>query len=169
MKTVHSTRRDFLKGFGLGAASLMAPKLVLAGEPDRSRPNILFCLADDWSCSKMHSYPHLRARRHEGRSLPASGTGAWKRAATSGARCRRNSTSTRICWRRRAITWVTPARDGHRDVTALGGGRATPRDRATRILENFERLNPRASPFASGSAARTRIVGINGSPASGAA
>ncbi len=27
----------------------MAPKLVSAGEPDRKRPNILFCLADDWS------------------------------------------------------------------------------------------------------------------------
>jgi len=49
MKTVRNTRRDFLKAFGLGAASLMAPKLVSAGEPDRKRPNILFCLADDWS------------------------------------------------------------------------------------------------------------------------
>jgi arylsulfatase A-like enzyme len=27
----------------------MAPKLVSAGESDRKRPNILFCLADDWS------------------------------------------------------------------------------------------------------------------------
>ena len=49
MKTVHSTRRDFLKAIGFGAASLMAPKLVLAGKPDTKRPNILFCLADDWS------------------------------------------------------------------------------------------------------------------------
>jgi len=46
---IHNSRRDFLKVFGLGAASLMAPKLVLAGEPDRNKPNILFCLADDWS------------------------------------------------------------------------------------------------------------------------
>ena len=49
MKILRNTRRDFLKAFGFGAASLMAPKLVSAGEPDRKRPNILFCLADDWS------------------------------------------------------------------------------------------------------------------------
>ncbi len=53
MKTVRNTRRDFLKAFGFGAASLMTPKLALAGEPDRKRPNILFCLADDWS------WPHV--------------------------------------------------------------------------------------------------------------
>ncbi len=49
MKTVHSTRRGFLKASGFGAVSLMAPRLVSAGEPDLKRPNILFCLADDWS------------------------------------------------------------------------------------------------------------------------
>ena len=49
MSSLYKSRRDFLKAMGLGAVSLMAPKLVSAGEPDTKKPNILFCLADDWS------------------------------------------------------------------------------------------------------------------------
>jgi arylsulfatase A-like enzyme len=49
MKTVRNTRRDFLGALGFGAASVMAPKLASARRTDRKRPNILFCLADDWS------------------------------------------------------------------------------------------------------------------------
>jgi len=49
METVHNSRRDFLKALGLGAASLMTPKLASARGAGRERPNILFCLADDWS------------------------------------------------------------------------------------------------------------------------
>jgi len=54
MSDFHKTRRAFLKGASAGAASL-----VLSGYPNiaglfaaqslKGRPNILFCLADDWS------------------------------------------------------------------------------------------------------------------------
>jgi len=49
MNTIHNSRRDFLKAMGIGAASLIAPKLVSARGRNKRRPNILFCLADDWS------------------------------------------------------------------------------------------------------------------------
>ena len=46
MYTSQATRRGFLKTLGLGAASLAAAQA--AGGND-ARPNILFCIADDWS------------------------------------------------------------------------------------------------------------------------
>jgi len=49
MKTVHNTRRDFLMAMGFGLASVVSAKLVSSRERDKKRPNILFCLADDWS------------------------------------------------------------------------------------------------------------------------
>jgi len=47
-------RRDFLKTVGLGAASLAVPSCMgtsrlFGGSNSLDRPNILFCLADDWS------------------------------------------------------------------------------------------------------------------------
>jgi len=54
MSTLNNTRRDFLKAMGIGAASLAVPGCVsfaqqLRGGAAGKRPNILFCLADDWS------------------------------------------------------------------------------------------------------------------------
>ena len=54
MRTASYTRRDFLKGTGAGAASLVVASCIsgyqqVLGKPARKRPNILFCLADDWS------------------------------------------------------------------------------------------------------------------------
>ena len=47
-------RRDFLKAMGLGAASLAFAGCSHVSESfgsgiSKKRPNILFCLADDWS------------------------------------------------------------------------------------------------------------------------
>ena len=54
MSTLNNTRRDLLKAMGIGAASLAVPGCVsfaqqLRGGAAGKRPNILFCLADDWS------------------------------------------------------------------------------------------------------------------------
>ncbi|MDP2894937.1 MAG: sulfatase-like hydrolase/transferase, partial [bacterium] len=46
---VHS-RREFLKGLGLGAASLLVPRGAISSSPasgKEARPNIIFILADD--------------------------------------------------------------------------------------------------------------------------
>jgi uncharacterized sulfatase len=46
-----TTRRSFLKALGLGAGCAALPTLcrVSAQAADAARPNILFCIADDWS------------------------------------------------------------------------------------------------------------------------
>jgi len=48
-----TTRRGFLKALGLGAVSLAASRTAPAGAQtaggNNARPNILFCIADDWS------------------------------------------------------------------------------------------------------------------------
>ncbi len=54
MKTVGYTRRDFLKVMGLGAAALAlggctGTSQLFGSRAGKKRPNILFCLADDWS------------------------------------------------------------------------------------------------------------------------
>jgi len=54
MSGLSNSRRDFLKAMGLGAASLAFAGCAHASEPfgsgaSKNRPNILFCLADDWS------------------------------------------------------------------------------------------------------------------------
>jgi uncharacterized sulfatase len=54
MSGQYNSRRDFLKEIGFGAASLVFAGRVHASEPfgsgaSNKRPNILFCLADDWS------------------------------------------------------------------------------------------------------------------------
>jgi len=54
MSDLHNSRRDFLKAIGLGAASLVFEGCSKASKPFgrgilNERPNILFCLADDWS------------------------------------------------------------------------------------------------------------------------
>ncbi|MBW8040048.1 MAG: sulfatase [Planctomycetes bacterium] len=51
---LNNTRRNFLKATGFGAASLTLSGLTGASQSfgaraDKNRPNILFCLADDWS------------------------------------------------------------------------------------------------------------------------
>jgi len=54
MSGLSNSRRDFLKAMGLGAASLAFAGCAHASGPfgsgaSKNRPNILFCLADDWS------------------------------------------------------------------------------------------------------------------------
>ena len=54
MRAIGNTRRDFLKAMGIGAASLTLSGCTNASQPsgaaaNKNRPNILFCLADDWS------------------------------------------------------------------------------------------------------------------------
>ena len=54
MSSLYNSRRDFLKAMGLGAASLAFAGCAHASDPfgsraSKVRPNILFCLADDWS------------------------------------------------------------------------------------------------------------------------
>ena len=54
MSNLSNSRRDFLKTMGLGVASLAFAGCTQASEPfggrvSKKRPNILFCLADDWS------------------------------------------------------------------------------------------------------------------------
>jgi len=54
MSNLCNSRRDFFKAMGLGAASLAVAGCENASEPfgsgaSKNRPNILFCLADDWS------------------------------------------------------------------------------------------------------------------------
>ncbi|HSV99658.1 MAG TPA: sulfatase-like hydrolase/transferase [Sedimentisphaerales bacterium] len=48
MKRNETTRRDFLKTIGLGAVSV-AVSGSAGRATDANRPNILFCIADDWS------------------------------------------------------------------------------------------------------------------------
>jgi N-sulfoglucosamine sulfohydrolase len=54
MKAIKNTRREFLKQIGVGVASLTLSDCThasqsLGAQANKSRPNILFCLADDWS------------------------------------------------------------------------------------------------------------------------
>jgi len=54
MSSLCNSRRDFLKAMGLGAASMVVTGCAKASEltgsrASKKRPNILFCLADDWS------------------------------------------------------------------------------------------------------------------------
>ena len=54
MSATGNTRRDFLKVMGLGAATLAmqgcaSASGLISGGAGKNRPNILFCLADDWS------------------------------------------------------------------------------------------------------------------------
>lgn len=48
MRANDCTRRDFLKTVGIGAALSVLPD-TSAHAADANRPNILFCIADDWS------------------------------------------------------------------------------------------------------------------------
>ncbi len=50
MIAADKTRRNFLRAAGWGVACVtLAPYAVRAAEPNQRRPNILFCIADDWS------------------------------------------------------------------------------------------------------------------------
>jgi N-sulfoglucosamine sulfohydrolase len=54
MKAIRNTRREFLKQIGVGVALLTFSDRThasqsLGAQANKSRPNILFCLADDWS------------------------------------------------------------------------------------------------------------------------
>jgi len=48
MNEERCNRRDFLKALGVGAA-MLAPSAISEAKRKKDRPNILFCIADDWS------------------------------------------------------------------------------------------------------------------------
>jgi arylsulfatase A len=56
------TRRGFLNAMGLGAASLMLPRDLLAGEPGSQHPNIIGMMADDVSAREFGCYGHRTHR-----------------------------------------------------------------------------------------------------------
>ncbi len=49
-------RRDFLKSASLGAAALMSPKMLLAQQKSKERPNILFIMSDDHAAPAISAY-----------------------------------------------------------------------------------------------------------------
>jgi arylsulfatase A-like enzyme len=50
------TRREFLKGVGLGAAAIAMPKWLFAGRRPDTRPNILFIMSDDHAAHALSCY-----------------------------------------------------------------------------------------------------------------
>ena len=191
-----TTRRDFLKA--AAAATFLSSSLRPTGAGERTgrrSPNILFCLADDWSWphasiagDKMVQTPTFDRVAREGvlfttrlRDRPlvyavarldrhrASGTGGWRREGTSGAPCRPSSPCIRICWSRPAITSASPAKAGGRDNSSRAAGNAIRRDPRTRTFNPSSRPSPKTLRSVSGSAATIRIAPTNGSPASRAA
>lgn len=56
MRTRSSTRREFLKAVGLGAAGLALPPIVLGAQRGARRPNIVFIYADDHAQHAISAY-----------------------------------------------------------------------------------------------------------------
>jgi len=73
MEPNRCTRRTFLRGLGLGTASLGRAGRLLAGEAGDKRPNIVFVLADDLGWAELGCYgntfnetPHLNRLARQG-------------------------------------------------------------------------------------------------------
>jgi len=103
MKTDHKTRRDFLRAMGIGAASLMIPKVLRAGT-ESSKPNIVLILADDLGYGDLNCYgatktktPNIDRLAREGRRF----TDAHSPASVC-TPSRYNLLTGRYAWR----TWV---------------------------------------------------------------
>ncbi len=56
-----STRRDFLRAAGFGAAALAVPRAV-AGQPTGGRPNVLFIMSDDHAAPAISAYGGFLAK-----------------------------------------------------------------------------------------------------------
>jgi arylsulfatase A-like enzyme len=74
MNTFESTRRDFLKAMGLGAASLVVPGCLAASEAPKRKPNIIFILADDLGYADLGCYGQKQIRTPNVDRLAAEGT-----------------------------------------------------------------------------------------------
>ena len=62
MNTLESTRRDFLKAFGLGAVGLAIPKTLLAEDSLVSKPSVILAMTDDqgWGDTGYNGHPVLK-------------------------------------------------------------------------------------------------------------
>jgi arylsulfatase A-like enzyme len=73
MPITATTRRQFLKTLGAGAATLALPKALGADEPSKSRPNIVFIFVDDLGFGDLSCYgndeittPHIDSLARDG-------------------------------------------------------------------------------------------------------
>lgn len=73
MSGAPDSRRDFLKGLGLAAASTALPGRALAGPPEKDRPNIVFVMADDLGYGHLGCYGQRKIRTPNIDRLAAEG------------------------------------------------------------------------------------------------
>jgi N-sulfoglucosamine sulfohydrolase len=196
MKTNRCTRRDLLKTVGLGAmgVALTGSAGTSARTTETIRPNVLFCIADDWSWpyasiagDKVVNTPTFDGVAREGVLLqnafvtapsctPSRGsivTGQWHWRLEEGG----NLWSTLPAkfpvypdLLEQAGYHVGCTRKGWGPGRHEPGGRTrNPAGPQFKDFKTFLQARPTGHPSASGSGATTRIAATSGSPASRAA
>ncbi len=104
MKILSSTRRDFLRTIGLGAAALATPRRLFGNEGSAAKPNIVYILADDMGygdprCNNSESKiptPHMDRLASEGIRFTDAHSGSAVCTPT-----RYGVLTGRYCWRTR--------------------------------------------------------------------